>query len=259
MNTSPGYGNGNAEALPTLLASDGRSTLLQSETSKPPRPFTKDEINAALIRPDGFRASDDFDDLSYDLSNLILPMVVGQSLNKGDLDLDKLVDKHGVRFCHFWAHWLPRKIADEYAKNRPVLSPTGLYRSAVEQGWTVNPKWAAFDEKRHTFAAREQYINRQLERNLKSSHAKFTQVEVTKLADEVRKSQRQLAELPEHIRVSVRDEIARLQEIDEMDAFVDNDKHRANVGSEDPSEFGSSEHTAPSSNDDDELEDELPF
>jgi hypothetical protein len=245
---------GNAELAP-LPASNGRSTLLQSETSKPPRPPTKAEVNAAFIRPDGFSASDDFADLSDDLSNLILPMVVGEPLKESDLD--KLVAKRGVTFCHFWAYWLPRKIAYEYEKGRPVPSPTGVYLSAVEQRWEVNPKWPEFDEQRHTVVAREQSVKRKLDRNLKSHHAKFTQAELSRLAEDVRKGQRQLDELPERIQPLVRDAIQSLQETeDEIDSLFGKNEKRANVSDEDLFEFGPSGNTALPSNDD-ELEDEL--
>jgi hypothetical protein len=157
---------GNAELAP-LPASNGCSKLLQAETSRPPRPFTKAEINAALICPDGFRARDGFEDLSYDLSNLILPMVVGQPLNKGDIDLDKLVGGHGIEFCCFWAHWLPRKIAAVYERGGTVKNPTGLYRRAVEGHWEVDPTWPQFDEQRHTVAARAEYQKREEARKLK--------------------------------------------------------------------------------------------
>jgi hypothetical protein len=216
VNTQAEADIGNAEALPTLSASEGRSNLLQ-----PKRLLTKAEINAAFVTPDGYRVSDDFDDLTYDL-NVTLAQTCGEMLNRGDLDLEKLVATQGVERCALWAHWLPRKIADKYAKNpvKGVPSPTGLYINAVRGGWQVDPAWPEFDEHIHTVKAREQSVKRRLDRNLKSATAKLKQDELLMLAEEVRKGQRQLAELSEPLHATVRDEMKRLQTIDdELDAL----------------------------------------
>lgn len=245
-------GMANEEPKATLAASSGLQRVA------PYRPLTKAEVNDGLYLPDGTSAHDNFDDLSYDLGNIILPMVFGQPLNKGDLDLDKLVQKKGVRFCHFWARWLLRKIADEHSKGRPVASPTGLYRRAVEQGWEVSPKWPEFDEQRHTLAAREQYIKRQVEGKLKSASATFSQADLTWLAEDVRKGQRHLQELPESVRPLVRDEINRLQDIDdELDGMFSNVAKRKPDVDEQGFDFGLTSATEPTLNE--EEWDEIPF
>jgi len=68
--------------------------------------------------------------------------------------LDKLVANYGAERCAFWVSWLLRKIAAEYDAGRPVKNPAGMYRTAVEQGWEVDPKWPEFDESKHTGAKR---------------------------------------------------------------------------------------------------------
>lgn len=143
-------GKGISEPEARLPASEG------PQASRPARPWTNAELNAGFVRPDGYRASDDFDDLDCDLNN-VLAMLYGEPLNRGTLD--KLAAKHEVRRCALWAHWLPRKIASMYA-TKPVAKPTALYVCAVEEGWQVDSKWPEFDEMRHTAAAREEYHKR---------------------------------------------------------------------------------------------------
>ena len=111
--------------------------------------ITKAQVNELKLTPLGFRVSGDYDDLDYDLNALWLPALGGNHLGKDALD--KLVSLRGVEFCQLWAAWLPRKVAAEYARGRPVRSPAGLYRRAVEQGWEVDPSWPEFDDSKHRF------------------------------------------------------------------------------------------------------------
>ncbi len=113
---------------------------------------SKAQINELLLTPDGKIALDSYDDLNYDLNSLTLPMLGSKWIPEPELT--KLVDLRGVRYCSFWMSWLPRKIASEYAKGKPVNNPAGLYRRAVEQSWEVDPAWPTFDETQHTSAAR---------------------------------------------------------------------------------------------------------
>lgn len=140
--------NGNPEPKARLHASRGPQYIA-------PRPFTKAEINAALLTPDGQRVNCDVDDLHYDLQNIFLPEVRGEYLR--DDDFDRLVELRGVKFCRFWSYWLPRKIAWYYdVKKEPVPKPTALYIRAIEGEWEVDPKWPMFDEDKHTWAAQAQ-------------------------------------------------------------------------------------------------------
>lgn len=243
----PSDSKGNEEPKATLPATPGAQDIA-------PRPLSKAEINAAFVTPDGHRVSDSIDDLDCDL-NTTLARVYGEMLNRGTLET--LVGKHGERQCALWAHWLPRKIADEYTKGRPVESPSGLYRKAVEQGWHVDPKWPEFDEERHILAAREQYIKRQLEIKLKSKHSKFTAADIRWLAEEVRKGERRLADVREDVQASVRDEMNHLQEIDDEIASMFSDQPLPKkTPEEDDLDFGLTDKNAESY---DELEDEVPF
>jgi hypothetical protein len=154
-----------ANAEPDVTASpealghgqEPKATLPASPGSQYIAPRSRAEINAAFLTPEGLRVSDDPDDLECH-ANTTLAWVCGEPLIRGSLDA---LATYGVERCAMWAHWLPRKIADEYSKGRPVGSPSGLYRSAVEGGWEVDPKWPEFDEQRHTVAARAEARKRQ--------------------------------------------------------------------------------------------------
>lgn len=151
---------GNEEPEATLPVSSGRFNGLQS--GRADRPLVRAEVNAAFVRPDGYRVSDDFDELECDL-NLTLAQVYGEPLNRGTLD--KLVKDHGVRRCALWAHWLPRKLASDFEKGKLIEKPTARYVRAVQEGWEVDPKWPEFDEQRHTVKAREEAEKRKQARD----------------------------------------------------------------------------------------------
>ncbi len=133
------------------------------------RPYSKRAINELMLSPEGVPLDDDRDELFYEVEAVTLPSVYGEPFNPGDLD--KLITDRGVAFCRMWAHWLPRKIADKYAKDsvKGVPSPTGLYTQAVREGWKVDPAWPQFDETLHTVAAREACRKREEARELKHS------------------------------------------------------------------------------------------
>lgn len=182
----------------------------------PTRSFTKAEINAAFIRPDGYRVSSDFDDLTYDL-NVTLAEAHGQMLNKGDVDIARLVERHGIERCALWAHWLLRKIADEYSKGRPVKSPTGLYRRAVEGEWQVDPNWPEFDELLHTTTAAAEEKKRKAERIVYSASPlkTYTTKEISTLAEAVNEGHLKTSTLPASVQSRVAAECNRLREVDD--------------------------------------------
>ena len=133
--------------------SDAHAVLSQYEGPDEMRTrFTKAEINALLLTPNGKRP--DVDGLESDLDTALLLAESPDPFNFRELE--KLAAEHGEEYCAFWASWLLRKIAAEYAAGRPVKNPAGLYRSAVEQHWEVSPSWPEFnlDSDEHTRAAK---------------------------------------------------------------------------------------------------------
>jgi hypothetical protein len=133
--------------------------------------FTKRQINEQLLTPDGKRP--DVDGLDCDLNEALI-MAESPSYFPSS-ELDKLVAKRGEERCAFWASWLLRKIASEYERGKPVENPAGLFRTAVEQHWEVNPSWPEFDEHKHTDAAWK----------AKMGIGASTGTEVDELADEI--------------------------------------------------------------------------
>jgi hypothetical protein len=111
--------------------------------------FTKREINDQLLTPNG--KLPDADGIDGDLSAVLTEAESPTFFNSSELD--KLVAAHGEEHCAFQVSWLLRRIAHEYKAGRPVTSPAGLYRRAVEGGWQVDPAWPEFDELKHTDAA----------------------------------------------------------------------------------------------------------
>jgi Helix-turn-helix domain len=112
-----------------------------------PGQLTKREANEQCLTPEGQPVCGDFHDLYTDLNVLTLPEVGGELIP--EVVLERLVELRGLKFCLMWNAWLKRKIAEEYRKRRPVKNPSGLYITAVEQGWEVNPSWPEFDETLH--------------------------------------------------------------------------------------------------------------
>jgi hypothetical protein len=167
---------------------------------EPERQFTKAEVNALFLTPEGERVNDDGYELRYDLVNDVLPLVYGESFNRPE-DLDTLIADRGVKLCRLWMHWLPRKIAHRYANGKDVENPTGLYIKAVRGRWQVDPSWPQFDETLHTVAAREEYRKRQEAQRLKHGPkapvpgTNYTEDDVNRFAEEVRKGERKVIHL----------------------------------------------------------------
>jgi hypothetical protein len=209
------------------LGHNGRSTLLQSHDiadeildevfgePTPRRQYTKREINDLLLTPEGLRVDSDAYELEYDLSNVYLPMVCGEPLNRGEFD--KLVAEQGVEFCRLWMHWLSRKIADCYRQGKPVKKPTALYIKAVLGRWQVDPAWPQFDEELHTVAAWAEAHKRQEARGPKAPvpGTSYAQNDVNRFADEVRSGERKLIYLPMQLQGPVR---TRLDELYDAEA-----------------------------------------
>jgi hypothetical protein len=126
---------------------------------------SKQMVNDALLTPEGLRASDDPDEAS-NLLNCGLAQVCGEPLNPREEE--RLLVEYGARLVSFWSHWLPRKVAAEYGKGKPVASPAGMLKRALEQDWKVDPAWPPFDDVLHTVAAREAAERRARERGSES-------------------------------------------------------------------------------------------
>lgn len=123
---------------------------------------SKKAVNDLLLTPDGKIALNSYDDLDYDLNSLTLATLGGEWIPESELA--KLVELRGVRYCAFWTAWLPRKVASEYAKGKPVKNPAGLYRRAIEEAWQVDPSWPEFDETQHVWDAKAERDKRRAER-----------------------------------------------------------------------------------------------
>lgn len=151
VNTQPEDSIGNVEALPRLPATPGARAL------------TRAEINGGLYKPDGRSVKSDFEGLDYgdqldkldDLLTSTLAEVYGTVVSRAKLEA--IAAEYTIERCAFWAYWLPRKIANYYEnKRQPPPKPTGIYLDALAKKYPANPKWPAFDAKRHTWAARSQ-------------------------------------------------------------------------------------------------------
>ncbi|HEY1680230.1 MAG TPA: helix-turn-helix domain-containing protein [Candidatus Tumulicola sp.] len=173
------------------------------------------KVSTELLLPDGTLASDDFENLQPDIDGLILPMVIGEPLNTGELD--RLVGLRGVAFCHMWAHWLPRKIARQYSIGKPVQKPTALYIHAIEAGYPVEPWWPEFDEKLHTVAARAESFKRAEGRARRAGSAvpEYSQEQIDECADAIATGRAELAMYPESLQPKIKDALThrRLGEI----------------------------------------------
>lgn len=109
--------------------------------------LTKAEVNENRLTPEGLPVNGNIFDLDYGVNTITLPTLDGTWLTDGVIQ--ELVELRGVEFCQMWEAWLPRKIAYEYEKGRPVKSAAGLYRRAIEEGWQVDPAWPEHDETKH--------------------------------------------------------------------------------------------------------------
>lgn len=144
---------------PFQMAAPARSIWdeLDEPLTAPKVTLDKRLVNDELLTPGGLHASDNIDDLYYDL-NWILFDVCGEKFNRVPGDpktnaLGMLISKHGARYVAFWAHWLSRKVAAEYERGKPVKTPTALLIKAIEEGWQVDPSWPDFDADLHTWCA----------------------------------------------------------------------------------------------------------
>jgi hypothetical protein len=187
------------------------------KSAEPERPYNKRTINEYMLSPEGVPLDDDRDELFYEVEAVTLPSVYGEPFNPGDLD--KLIADRGVSFCRMWAHWLPRKIANEYKRKpvRGVPSPTGLYAEAVRKGWKVDPSWPQFDETLHTVKAREQFEKRMAVCNAGDISRGFipgttyTQDDVNRFAEEVLRGECEVRNLLPNMRTPVRRKVDELE------------------------------------------------
>jgi hypothetical protein len=141
--------SGSGEAKPT-------ESLGKSGSAASPAPFAakpdKRLVNAALLGPSGLRVSGEPTDVEHEAYR-VMSELWGESIPKPKLEA--LMEKYGVRNVHFWVKWLPRKVAAQYERDKPVENPSGLLIRAIENQWDVDPRWPEFDASAHTWKARE--------------------------------------------------------------------------------------------------------